>query len=142
LSQVRVRGVGFRRRGRSGRSLDLGDEVGDGMKKPPRSALPVSSRNHRSTRFSHENEVEVKCMWKRECLAYRTANLEAHVLRSRTNFRTSCRFATKGRKIGLHVRGGKAFHIAATVKTKIRSLQNLVRAGAPVKLCGRLYVET
>ena len=39
------------------------------MNTPRRSALSVSSRNHRSTRFSHEDEVEVKCMWKRECLA-------------------------------------------------------------------------
>ncbi len=39
------------------------------MKTSPRSALPVSSRNYRSTTFSHEDEVEVKRIWKRECLA-------------------------------------------------------------------------
>jgi len=33
--------------------------------RPRRSALSVSSRNQRSTRFNHDDEVGVKCMWKR-----------------------------------------------------------------------------
>src|SRR5674476_1586764 len=36
---------------------------------PLRSALPVSSRNHRSTRFSQDEDVGVKCSWNRGCLA-------------------------------------------------------------------------
>src|SRR6266540_1926695 len=36
---------------------------------PRRIALSVSSRNHRSTRFSQDEEVGVKCRWKRGRLA-------------------------------------------------------------------------
>ena len=36
---------------------------------PLRIAFPVSSRNQRSTRFSHDDEVGVKWRWKRLCLA-------------------------------------------------------------------------
>src|SRR6266511_672006 len=36
---------------------------------PRRIALSVSSRNHRSTRFNHDEEVGVKCRWKRGRLA-------------------------------------------------------------------------
>jgi hypothetical protein len=36
---------------------------------PLRRALPVSSRNHRSTRFNQEPEVAVLCSWNRGCLA-------------------------------------------------------------------------
>ena len=49
--------------------LDGGDEVGHGMKYPARSALSVSSRNQRSTRLSHDEEVGVKWRWNRGCLA-------------------------------------------------------------------------
>jgi hypothetical protein len=35
---------------------------------PRRSALPVRSRNHRSTRLSQEEDVGVKCSWNRGCL--------------------------------------------------------------------------
>ena len=45
--------------------LDRGDQVGHAVKDPRRRALSVSSRNHRSTRFSQELEVGVKCRWKR-----------------------------------------------------------------------------
>ena len=31
--------------------------------------LSVSSRNQRSTRFSHDEEVGVKCRWNRGCLS-------------------------------------------------------------------------
>ena len=38
---------------------------GTELKLPRRSALSVSSRNQRSTRFSHDDEVGVKCRWNR-----------------------------------------------------------------------------
>ena len=38
-------------------------------------ALSSRSRNHRSTRLSHELEVGVKCRWKRGCLASQALTL-------------------------------------------------------------------
>ncbi len=44
-------------------------------KTPRRIALSVKFRNHRSTRFSHELEVGVKCSWNRGFLASQAVTL-------------------------------------------------------------------
>jgi hypothetical protein len=42
---------------------------GTEWKTPRRSALSVNSRNQRSTRLSHDEEVGVKCRWNRGCFS-------------------------------------------------------------------------
>src|ERR1700704_2807631 len=46
---------------------------------PRRSALSVSSRNQRSTRLSHDEEVGVKCSWNRGCLSSQARTLSCLV---------------------------------------------------------------
>ena len=45
------------------------------VKVPRRRRLSVSSPNHRSTRFSHDEEVGVKWRWNRVCFASHLATL-------------------------------------------------------------------
>ncbi len=44
-------------------------------KTPLRMALSVSSRNHRSTRLSYEDDMGVKCRWNRRCLSNQALTL-------------------------------------------------------------------
>ena len=48
---------------------------GTEWKTPRRNALSVSSRNQRSTRLSHDDEVGVKCRWNRGCLSSQLADV-------------------------------------------------------------------
>jgi len=56
--------------------LDGGNQFADMPNLPRRMRLVVMSRNHRSTKFNHEELVGVKCRWKRLC----SSSHGAHIL--------------------------------------------------------------